>query len=201
MNNPQTAKPTKKSIKKLAAAVTIIIVIVLGAYSAYSLLANTPSTQSTQDALSITPESWMKKGAYAIYEGQANSLSTKITFEARMEIVGINQTHAQIQTYINMSTPFGSTENTITKWVNLSNMTFQPEGLTLNSTYNTQISTGNIGTRTCTVYEYTSREISATYYVDNIYHWPIKMTITSPVVDGQSYNMDVNLVDSNIPGL
>lgn len=143
----------------------------------------------------------MSKGAYATYEGQASILSTTVTFNAKIEITDINQTHAQIQTYINMSSPYGSTENSTTVWVNLSNMTFQPEGLTLNNTYNTQISTTNIGTRSCTVYEYTSQEISATYYIDNTIQWPIKMTITPPVLDGQSYSMDLNLVESNISGL
>jgi hypothetical protein len=124
-----------------------------------------------------------------------------ITFNARMEIVDVNQTHMQISTTYNMSTPFGTTENTTTSWVSRENMNFQPENIPLNNTYTTQITTANLGTRTCTVYEYSSQGISAAYYVDNSVHWPIKMVMTSPPVEGQSYNMDINLVDTNIPGL
>lgn len=118
-----------------------------------------------------------------------------------MEIVDVNQTHMQISTTYNMSTPFGATENTTTSWVNRENMNFQPENLPLNNTYTTQITTANLGTRTCTVYEYSNQGISAAYYVDNSVQWPIKMVMTSPTVQGQSYNMDINLVDTNIPGL
>ena len=118
-----------------------------------------------------------------------------------MEIVGLNATYIQVLTSFNMSTPYGATSNTTTTWVNRENMTYQPEGLTLNSTYTTQITLPNIGTRSCTVYEYSSQGISAAYYVDNSIQWPIEMVMTSPPVDGQSYSMDITLVDTNIPGL
>jgi len=86
-------------------------------------------------------------------------------------------------------------------WVNRENMTFQPEGLTMNNTYSTQVTLPNLGTISCTAYEYSSQGISATYYIDNSIQWPIKMIMTSPTVEGQSYSMDINLVSSNIPGL
>lgn len=81
-------------------------------------------------------------------------------------------------------------------------MTFQPDGMTLNSTYDTQVTLATLGTRSCTVYEYNNEGISVAYYVDNNVQWPVKIVMTSPAsVDGQSYNMDINLVDTNIPGL
>jgi hypothetical protein len=80
-------------------------------------------------------------------------------------------------------------------------MAFQPDGLTLNNTYNTKITLPNLGTKSCTVYEYNNQDISAVYYIDNNIHWPIKIIMTSPTVEGQSYNMNISLVDSNIPGL
>jgi hypothetical protein len=100
-----------------------------------------------------------------------------------------------------MSTPYGNTANTTMTWVSRENMTYQPEGLTLNSTYTTQVTLPNIGTQRCTVYTYSSQGISAAYYVDNSIQWPIKMVMTSPTEDGMSYNMDISLVDTNIPGL
>jgi len=140
-------------------------------------------------------------GAYATYAGQATVLSMTVNFKAKMEIVGLNATYIQVSNNFNMSTPYGNTENTTTTWVNRENMTFQPVGLTLNGTYTTQVTLRNIGTRSCTVYEYRSQGISAACYVDNRIQWPIKMVMTSPTVEGQSYSMDINLVDTNIPGL
>ncbi len=118
-----------------------------------------------------------------------------------MEIVGFNETNIQVLTNYSMATPFGVTENTTTTWVSRENMTYQPVGLTLNNTYSTQVTLPNLGTQSCTVYTYSSQGISAAYYVDNSIQWPIKMIMTSPTVDGQSYSMDINLVNSNIPGL
>jgi hypothetical protein len=167
---------------------------------------NHSSSSQTNDQNGLTnnqknPQSWIAKGTYATYAGQAEILSMSITFNARMEIVDVNQTHMQLSTNYNMSTPFGATENTTTTWVSREDMNFQPENLTLSNTYTTQITLPNLGTRTCTVYEYSSEGISAAYYVDNSIQWPIKMIMTSPTVEGQSYNMDINLVDTNIPGL
>ncbi len=75
---------------------------------------------------------------------------------------------APLSTDYSMSTPFGTTENTTTTWVSTEDMNFQPADLPLNSTYTTQIIIPNLGTRTCTVYEYSSEGISAAYYIDNI---------------------------------
>ena len=128
-------------------------------------------------------------------------MSITVNFNAEMEIVGLNDTYLQVLTTFNTSTPLGNTENTTTTWVNRENMTYQPEGLTLNNTYTTEVTLPNIGTQSCTVYTYSSQGISAAYYIDNSIQWPIEMTMTSPAVDGQSYNMDITLVDTNIPGL
>jgi hypothetical protein len=124
-----------------------------------------------------------------------------VNFNATMEIVDLNETYIQVSTSFGISTPYGDTENTTTTWVNRENMTYQPEGLTLNNTCTTQVTLPNIGTQSCTVYTYNSQGISASYYVDNSIQWPIEMTMTSTTVDGQSYSMDITLVDTNIPGL
>ena len=119
-----------------------------------------------------------------------------------MEIVNLNDTHIEVTTDFNMSTAYGTTENTTTTWVSRENMTFQPDDMTLNSTYNAQVTLTKVGTRSCTIYEYSNDGISASYYVDNKVQWPVKIVMTSPTsIDGQSYNMDINLVDTNIPGL
>jgi hypothetical protein len=213
-DQPQGGKNGIINKKKLALILTAIIVIAVAA-SATAVLMNSqqaPSNQAnnqnsqTSNQNNVTSnqassQSWIKKGAYATYQGQATILSISVSFNARMEIIDVNQTHMQISTFYNMLTPYGATENTTTTWVSRENMNFEPEGLPLNSTYTTQIAIPNLGTRTCTVYEYDSGGISATYYVDNSIQWPIKMVMTSPTVEGQSYNMDINIVDTNIPGL
>ncbi len=206
-SNQQVAKKNILS-KKLIAIILVAVVAIATVASAAAILTasnKTPNTQTNNQNSIIdnqnTPQSWIKKGAYATYAGQAEILSMSITFNAKMEIVDVNQTHIQISTDYNMSTPFGATENTTTTWVSRENMNFQPENLPLNNSYTAQITIPNLGTRTCTVYEYSSQGMSAAYYVDNTVQWPIKMVMTSPTVQGQSYNMDINLVDINIPGL
>jgi hypothetical protein len=205
--SPQKKKNVTSSKKKIVAVAVTVLMIALTATVASALMlgGHTSSTQTNDQSSQITDQSasqsWITKGAYATYEGQETVESITVSFTAKMEIVDLNQTHIQVQTTFNMSTPFGDTENSTTTWVSRENMTYQPDGLTLNGTYNTQVTLPNIGTRSCTVYEYSNQDISATYYVDNSIQWPIEMIMTSPIVDGQSYSMNINLVDSNIPGL
>lgn len=196
--NPQNTKASQKGRKKIAAIAIAIIAVALATGLTFGILIN---TQSAPDAQNKQNYSWLVKGAYATYKGQASIQSITVSFNAKMEVTDLNETHVQISTIFNMSTPFGTTENTTATWLSRENMTFQPDGLTLNNTNVTQVTMPNIGTRSCTVYEYKNQDISATYYIDNKLQWPLKMTITSPEVDGQSYSIDVNLVETNIPGL
>jgi len=195
--NQQDSKIITHNTKKIVIAAVVVAIIAAAALTSGLLMTNQNPSNNQK-----TSQTWMTKGAYATYEGQATVLSMTVTFTAKMEIVDLNATHIQVSTNFNMSTPFGATENTTTTWLSRENMTFQPDGLTLNNTYSTQVTLPNLGTRSCTVYEYISQGISAAYYVDNSIQWPIKMIMTSPTsVDGQSYSMDINLVDTNIPGL
>jgi hypothetical protein len=202
-NNQPNTKIVAHSKKKIAIIAIAILIIAIAATASGLLMAskNTASNQNGGNSNQNNPQSWIKIGAYATYEGQATIMSMSVSFNAKMEIVNLNETHIQVSTDFNMSTPYGATENTTTTWVSRENMTFQPEGLTLNSTYNAQVTLPHLGTRSCTVYEYSSQGISASYYIDSKVQWPIKMIMTSPPVYGQSYNMDINLVDTNIPGL
>ena len=206
--NQQNSKIAKHSKKKIATIAAAIIIIALATALASGLLITSKNPSNSQignqnslNSNEKTSQSWIAIGAYATYKGQANVLSTTVSFTAKMEIVNLNETYIQVLTSFNMSTPYGVTENTTTTWVSRENMTFQPEGLTLNNTYSTQLTLPNLGTRSCTVYEYNNQDISATYYVDNSLQWPIKIIMTSPTVYGQSYSISINLVDSNIPGL
>jgi hypothetical protein len=209
--NTKSTLSDKKRISLIAIAIIIVALVVTGA--SYGLLStnqtnnnlasNTdnstpPSTTTNQPT---TPTSWITKGIYAIYQGQAEILSMNIQFNARMEVIDLNSTHVKIQTSFDMDSSLGTTENTTSAWVNREEMNFQPEDLNLTNSFTTQVTLPNLGTRSCIVYEYSNQDISAAFYIDNTLQWPLKMTMTSPVVDGQSYNMDVTMVDSNIPGL
>jgi hypothetical protein len=200
----QNSKIVLHSKKKtITIAVAVLIIALVATASGLLITSKNPTNNQTTDQATNqnNPQSWVKIGAYATYKGQATILTMTVSFDAKMEIVNLNETHIQIFTDFNISTPYGTTENTTSTWVSKENMTFQPNGLTLNNTYNTQITLPNLGTRSCTVYEYNSQGISAAYYVDNKVQWPIKMIMSSPPVDWQSYSMDINLVDTNIPGL
>jgi hypothetical protein len=199
--NPRNTKIVTHSKKKIALISAAVLIIALAAALTSGLLLTGQNPSSSQTSNQSTSQSWIKIGAYATYAGQATVLSMTVNFNATMEIVGLNETQIQVLTSYSMSTPFGATTNTTTTWVSRENMTYQPEGLPLNSTYSAQITLPTLGTRSCTVYTYSSQGVSATYYVDNSIQWPIKMVMTSPTVDGQSYSMDINLVDTNIPGL
>ncbi len=213
-NQPTENKKPFINNKKIVLTATILIAIALAiAVISYGFLTanitNSNLENDTQDLTqpSTTPQpssstSWITKGTYATYEGQADILSISIQFNARIEVVDSNSTHINIQTSFNMASPLGSSQNSTSGWVSREEMNFQPEGLNLNNTYTTQVTLPNLGTRNCIVYQYSDQDFSATYYLDSTLRWPLKMVITSPTSDtGQSYNMDVYLVDSNIQGL
>ena len=208
-NNKPSPKPKTKLI--LVAVIALVSVLLIGV--AYGLIPNNASSNSsnsrnTDHVATSTPPpstetatSWVTKGTYATYEGQAQILSINMSFNARMEVTDLNETHFQVTTSYDASTSYGSEQNSTTMWVNKSELNFMPEGAALNSTSHAQISLPGIGTRSCTLYEYSSEGLSAAYYVDDTYHWPIKVTLTSPEINGQTYNMDLSLKDTNIPGL
>jgi hypothetical protein len=213
-NQPTENKKTLINNKKMVLTATILIVCALAAtvVSYGFLTANVTNSNLQNDIQDVTkqsttpqpssPTSWITKGTYATYQGQAEILSISIQFNARMEVVDLNNTHINIQTSFNMASPLGSSQNSTSIWVSREEMNFQPEGLNLNNSYTTEVTLPNLGTRNCIVYQYSDQDFSATYYVDSTLHWPLKMVMTSPTSDtGQSYNMDVNLVDSNIHGL
>jgi len=188
--------------RKIILIVGFVVIIALMILLAGSLLLKGQNPSSNPTGIQTNPQSWIKTGSYATYDGQVSILSMEVSFQAKMEIVNLNNTHIKISTDFNMSTPYGTTENSTTIWVSRERMDFQPEGMTLNSTYNAELALAKLGTRNCTVYEYCNDEIAATYYIDNHVQWPVKIVMTSPItIDGQSYHMEINLVDSNIPGL
>jgi hypothetical protein len=202
--NQPSAKAVTTSGKKVVLASIVIIVVGAALAVALSITLIGPAenkVQSSESNGSQPSTSWIAKGAYATYQGSSSVLGFNIDFTAKLEIVDLNATHVEIQTDFNMSSPYFSESNSTTQWVSRENMTFQPEGLTLNFTSSAQITIPGLGTRSCTVYQYSGQGVSATYYVDDEIQWPVRIVMSSPEVEGQSYSVDITLVSTNIPGL
>ncbi len=148
-----------------------------------------------------TSESWMFKGAYGIYEGQIDSLSIACRTNETIQVTDLNATHVQIQTNSSIATTFAPTlSDQTTLWVNKTNINFQPKGETLTGAYNTKITVRNIGSRDCIAYDYTNQAINATYYIDKVLQWPVRIVYTT-IFENQTYIMEFNLKDTNIDGL
>ena len=146
-------------------------------------------------------ESWMFKGAYATYEGQINSLSTQFSVNETIQVTDLNATHVQIQTNSSIATSFAPTlSDQTTLWVNKTNINFQPKGETLTGTYNTKITVRNIGSRDCIAYDYTNQAINATYYIDKVLLWPVRI-VYATTFENQTYQIEFNLKNTNINGL
>ena len=112
--NKQSTTDFQHSKKKIAILTIAVLIMTLAVGLTAGLLLNSqnpPDTENTQN------NSWIAKGAYATYEGQASILGIDVSFNAKMEIINLNQTHIQVATDYNMSTPYGTTENQTTTWV------------------------------------------------------------------------------------
>jgi hypothetical protein len=146
-------------------------------------------------------ESWMFKGAYATYEGHIDSLSISYSLDETIQVTNLNATHVQIQTNSSIATSFAPTlSDRTTLWVNKTNINFQPEGVTLAGTYNTKITVRSIGSRDCIAYDYTNEAINATYYIEKVLLWPVRIVYTT-IFENQSYHIEFSLKDTNIKGL
>ena len=168
-------------------AISISVVII-----EYQLIDN------TQQSMAV---SWMFRGAYATYEGQINSLSTQVSLNETIQITDLNATYVQIQTNSSISTSFAPTlSDQTTLWVNKTNINFQPKGETLIGTYSTKITVRNIGSRDCIAYDYTNQAINATYYIDKVLLWPVRI-VYETTFENQTYQMEFNLKGTNINGL
>jgi len=157
--------------------------------------------QSMDNAQQSMAESWMFKGAYATYEGKIDALSIPSSINETIQVIDLNATHVKIQTNSSIATSFAPTlTDQTTLWINKTNINFQPNGETLTGTYNTTITVRNIGTRDCKVYDYTNEAINATYYIDKVLLWPVRI-VYATIFENQTYHIEFSLKDTNINGL
>ncbi len=175
--------------------VGLIIVLVI---SISVLIIGCQSVDNTQQSKA---QLWMFKGAYATYKGQIDSPSIPVSINETIQVTNLNATHAQIKTNSSIATSFAPTlSDQTTLWVNKTNINFQPKGETLAGTYNTKITVRNLGSRDCITYDYTNDLINATFYIDRVLMWPVRIVYTT-IIENQTYHIEFNIKDTNINGL
>jgi len=184
------AKP-KNNIKMIAVIAVAVIAVVIGAFLVAAFLSQ-PAGQS----------SWLFKGAYAKYEGTTTVMFISFSFTLRQEVVDFNNTHAELLTSLSMGSSLsGSVENNVTTWVDLSKNQYVIEEATLVSSYEGNVNFAGLGNRDCLIYEYATDGPTLTIYVDKQIGWPLKMKVSMIGEDSLSLELDINLVETNIPEL
>jgi len=189
-----TAKP-KSRVKLIAVVAVAVIAVVVGAFLVSALILQ-PQGQSA----------WLFKGAYAEYEGTTSmdvlSMTVSFSFTLRQEVVDFNSTHAQLLTSVGMSSSLSEpVEEEVTVWVDLSENQYLIEEGTLVNTYEANLPFEGFGNRDCIVYEYATDGPTLTIYVDKQIGWPLKMNVGMTGEDDLSLDLDINLVETNIPAL
>jgi len=206
-----TNMPKPRSSIKLIALVAVVAVSVIVGALLVSAFISSPQGQET----------WLFKGAYATYEGSTSvsaeelsmfGMSLSIDFGVRQEIVDFNDTHALVSTSFQMSSSFGefggeTESDEESAWVPISEMGLMSafEDVDLTNSYESTVNIDGFGTRTCMVYEYEIAEDGLTMevYVDKAIEWPLKMklSMTNTELSGVDLELDINLVETNIPAL
>jgi hypothetical protein len=149
-------------------------------------------------------DAWLFKGAYAQYEGSTSVMGFGFNFSAKLEVLDFNSTHAYMSTSFKMGSSLGETvEEENSTWVELSQVGFVNAFSEANVTtsYEATLDFGSLGTRSCTVYEYATDGPTITVYIDKAIGWPLKMKASMTGEDSTSLSVDINLVETNIPGL
>lgn len=180
-----TVIPSK--IKRPKALVIVVVaVIVVGSFLVYWLF------------LRPQAPSWLFDGAYAKYYGETSILLFTVKVTCRLEVMDFNNTHARMHIYMKAETPLGTQEFQNTTWADLGERTYEIGETGPTRRYEEVIYIEGIGTRDCIVYEY-SYLPPIWFYVDKEIGFPIKMKMGTSGTVG--YSLDLNLVETNIPGL
>jgi hypothetical protein len=190
-----SAAPSKSRVKLIAVVAAVAISVVVGALLVSAFI----SSPQGQDA-------WLFKGAYAKYEGTTSmdilSMTVSFSFTLRQEVVDFNSTHAQLLTSVSIDSSLSeAVENEVTVWVDLSKNQYLIEEGTLVNSYEANLPFEGFGNRDCIVYEYATDGPTLTIYVDKQIGWPLKMNVGMTGEDDLSLELDINLVETNIPAL
>ena len=181
----------KSHVKLVAVIAVAVIAVVVGAFLVSALISG-PQGQNA----------WLFKGAYAKYEGSATVTFVSFTFTLRQEVVDFNSTHAELLTSVSMGSSLSEPlEEEVTVWVDLSKNQYLIEEGTLVDSYEANLPFEGFGNRDCIVYEYATDGPTLTIYVDKQIGWPLKMKVSMTGEGSLSLELDINLVETNIPGL
>lgn len=187
----KTVANSKSHIKMIAVIAMAVIVIVIGAFLVTAFLSQ-PQGQSA----------WLFKGAYAKYEGTTTIMFVSFSFTLRQEVVDFNSTHAELLTSVSMGSSLSEpVEEEVSVWVDLSENHYLIEGGTLVNNYEANLPFEGFGNRDCIVYEYATDGPTLTIYVDKQIGWPLKMKVSMTGDGSLSLELDINLVETNIPAL
>ncbi|MCJ7560204.1 hypothetical protein MUO79_06250 [Candidatus Bathyarchaeota archaeon] len=186
----KVAKP-KNRIRLIAVIAVAAIVVVVGALLVSSLL-SAPQGPT-----------WLFKGAYAKYEGSASVSFVTFSFTMRQEVVDFNSTHVELLMSASLGSSLSaSVENETTTWVPLASNVYTVEsGTPVNSYEAENMYFAGIGNRDCIVYEYATDGPTMTIYVDKAIGWPLQMKLSMTGEGSVSLELEINLVETNIPGL
>lgn len=187
----KTESKPKSHIKMIAVIAVAVIAIVIGAFLVTAFLSQ-PQGQSA----------WLFKGAYAKYEGTTTVMFVSFSFMLRQEVVDFNSTHAELLTSVSIGSLLSEpVEEEVSVWVDLSENQYLIEEGTLVNSYEANLPFEGFGNRDCIVYEYATDGPTLTMYVDKQIGWPLKMKVSMTGEDDLSLDLDINLVETNIPGL
>lgn len=195
-NDPSLSTEVKRKNPKRLLMFTVVLAIVV--MVAGALLTSAFLSSPTNSG------NWLFKGAYANYAGSASVMGYGFDFSAKLQVLDFNTTHAYIQTYFKMGSSLGETvENQTSTWIELSKFNFVAgfNEANLTKSYETDVNIETLGTRRCTVYEYNTDGPAMIIYIDKVLNWPVKMQIVMNGENSLNVNFEINLTDTNIPGL
>lgn len=206
-----TAAHSKSRVKLIVVVSIIAVSVMVSALLASAFISAPPASQDV----------WLFKGAYAKYNGSlasedmgidiselSMSFDFNVDFAIQLEVLDFNNTHALVTTLFRMNSSVGgmgvkTEEVESTTWVPLSEMGFMTEfkDANLETSYESMVDIDGFGTRTCMVYEYAILDEGMTMivYVDKNIGWPLKMTISITGDYSINLNLDIKLVETNIP--
>jgi hypothetical protein len=140
---------------------------------------------------------WLFQGAYSTYGGNYTVLFIPIQFEVRLQVMDYNTTHAKLFTLLKVTALGTTTENSTTAWFSFRDKNFAWPGATFNQTYEGDYYIEGYGLRHCYVAENVSPGGKGLLYIDSQTLWPLKLRLEALPVVG----LDLNMVETNIPGL
>lgn len=193
-------------MKIVAIGLTAIAIIIVSLIAS-TLVLNPQNQESTpteenEPVISGNQNSWLFKGAYARYEGSTSLLLMTFNVEMRQEVKDFNSTHAELLTSLSLNSDFGDSEESNTSiWVDLEENQYEIEEATLTNRYETTETFEKFGTREVIIYEYSTDGPTILVYVDKQINWPLKMSMELTGEDYINLNIDIELVETNIPEL